>query len=91
MAAKKTKTRSLKDYHRKRVLSRFQWLEQQLEGQRYVMGDVYTVADAYLFVVAAWGKYVDLDLSGFKNLQSLLGRASIRPAVQEALKVEGLA
>lgn len=81
----------VKDYHRKRVLSRFQWLEQQLKGKRFVMGDVFTVADAYLFVVAGWGKYVDVDLSGFKDLQALLGRVSARPAVQETLRMEGLA
>lgn len=82
---------NVKDYYRKRVLGRFQWLEQQLEGKRFVMGDVFTVPDAYLLVVANWGKYVDVDLSGFKNLQSVLGRISDRPAVQETLRSEGLA
>lgn len=81
----------VKDYYRKRALGRFQWLEQQLDGKRFVMGDIFTVSDAYLFVVATWGKYVDVDLSGFKNLQSVLSWISERPAVQETLKAEGLA
>lgn len=81
----------VKDYYRKRVLGRVQWLEQQLEGKHFVMGDVFTVIDAYLFVVANWGKYVAVELSCFKNLQSVLSRISERPAVRETLKAEGLA
>ena len=77
------------DYH-KRVLGRFQWLERQLEGKVYVMGETFTAADAYLFVVAGWGKYVGVDLSSFENLQSVLARVADRPSVQEALNVEGL-
>lgn len=81
----------VKELHRKRALDRFGWMDQQLSGKAYVIGDTYTVADAYLFVVSNWGKYVDVDLSGFSNLQEILGRVAGRPSVQEALKAEGLA
>ncbi|CAD5373400.1 Glutathione S-transferase GstA [Rubrivivax sp. A210] len=76
---------------RARLGERFAWVDSQLEGRQHLMGDGFTVADAYLFTVSGWGKYVGVDISGFKNLGAYLGRVAARPAVQEALKAEGLA
>jgi len=54
------------------------------------MGDDFTVADTYLFTVLGWGQYVGLDLSPWPMLAAYLGRVAARPAVQAALKAEGL-
>jgi len=54
------------------------------------MGDTFCVADAYLFTVANWSKFVNLDISGLMHLGAFMGRVAARPAVQEALKAEGL-
>ena len=54
------------------------------------MGDKYSVADAYLFVVLSWAGFVKLDLSPWPALGSYLQRIAGRPAVQKALKTEGL-
>jgi glutathione S-transferase len=75
---------------RTRLAERFAWVNSQLEGRAYLMGDTFTVADAYLFTVAGWGKYVGVDISGLANLSAYMGRVAARPAVQEALKAEGL-
>ena len=75
---------------RTRLGERFAWVNSQLEGRAYLMGDTFTVADAYLFTVAGWGKYVGVDISGLANLSAYMGRVAARPAVQEALKAEGL-
>jgi glutathione S-transferase len=75
---------------RTRLSERFAWVDTQLEGKTYLMGDTFTVADAYLFTVAGWGKHVGVDISGLKNLSAYMGRVAARPAVQEALKAEGL-
>ncbi len=75
---------------RTRLGERFAWVNGQLEGRAYLMGDTFTVADAYLFTVAGWGKYVGVDISGLANLSAYMGRVAARPAVQEALKAEGL-
>jgi glutathione S-transferase len=48
------------------------------------------VADAYLFTVANWSKFVSLDISALTHLGAFLARVAARPAVQEALKSEGL-
>jgi glutathione S-transferase len=54
------------------------------------MGDTFSVADAYLFVVAGWGKHVGVDISGMTYLGAFMARVGARPAVQAALRAEGL-
>jgi glutathione S-transferase len=54
------------------------------------MGDTFTVADAYLFVVAGWGKHVGVNISAMANLSAFVARVGARPAVQDALRAEGL-
>jgi glutathione S-transferase len=73
-----------------RLMSRFQYVDAQLEGRAYLLGDAYTVADIYLFVVSGWGQYVGVDLSGFPNLSAWRARVASRPAVTAALAAEGL-
>lgn len=69
---------------------KFRWVSSQLEGKQYLTGDTFTAADAYLFVVSNWAVHVDVDLSEFTALQEYRDRIAARPAVKEALKVEGL-
>ena len=75
---------------RERLLGRLTWIDSQLAGKDYLMGSDFSVADAYLFTVANWGQYVGVDISGLANLKAFMGRMMARPAVQEALKAEGL-
>lgn len=75
---------------RQALRGRFEWVEQQLAGKQYLMGDQFTVADAYLFTVSGWGKHVGLDLGDLPHLQAYLARVGSRPAVQAALRAEGL-
>ena len=79
-----------KAVYRARLADRFKWVDSQLEGKAYLMGDAFSVADAYLFVVAGWGKHVGVDISALKSLGAFMARMAARPAVQEALKAEGL-
>ena len=79
-----------KAVYRDRLMARFTWVDQQLQGRDYLLGADFTVADAYLFTVAGWGKYVGVDLSSLATLQAYLGRVAARPAVQAAMRAEGL-
>lgn len=72
------------------LLQKLGWVAEQLGTRRYLTGDAFTAADAYLFVVASWSKYVGLDISGVPTLQAYLGRVAERPAVAGALRAEGL-
>ncbi len=73
-----------------RLNSRLQWVESELAGKTYLVGDTFTVADAYLFVVAGWGKHVGIDIAGLANLSAFMARIGERPAVHAALRAEGL-
>jgi glutathione S-transferase len=75
---------------RAKLADRLKWVDSRLEGRDYLMGGSFSVPDAYLFVVAGWGKHVGVDISGLKHLGAFMARMAARPAVQAALKVEGL-
>jgi len=75
---------------RERLLKRLQWVDGQLTGKQYLMGEQFTVVDGYLFTVANWAGFVRLDISGLKNLSAFQARVAARPAVQAAMKAEGL-
>lgn len=70
--------------------TKFGALDKQLAGKQYLMGDKFTVADAYLFTVLGWTKFVGIDLAKWPNLAAFHARVAARPKVQEALKAEGL-
>ena len=73
-----------------RLTARLGLIEQQLTGRTWLTGEQFTVADAYLFTVAGWAKWVKFDLSPWPQLGAYLARVAARPAVQAALKAEGL-
>ncbi|EHL99011.1 putative glutathione S-transferase [Acetobacteraceae bacterium AT-5844] len=74
-----------------RLNKRLAWLAQQLEGRSYLMGDTFTVADAYLFTVLRWTKAVNVDLSAWPVFQAYSDRVAARPHVAAAMQAEGLA
>jgi glutathione S-transferase len=55
-----------------------------------LLGDAFSVADAYLFTVLRWSSHVGIDLAKYPVLTAYLARVGQRPKVQEALKAEGL-
>ncbi len=69
---------------------RYALVEKQLAGRDYLFGKSFGVADAYLFTVTNWAHHVKLDLSGFPNLVAFQKRMAARPAVQAAMREEGL-
>lgn len=79
-----------KAYHHATLLKKFAWVDQQLAGKTWLTGDTFTAADAYLFVVSGWARYVNMDTQQFANLTAFQQRAAALPAVQAAMKEEGL-
>jgi len=69
---------------------RYGLIEKQLAKGPYLFGDQFTAADAYLFVVTNWSNFLKLDLSEFPNLLAFQARVAARPAVQAAMRAEGL-
>ena len=69
---------------------RFDYLSEKLNGKAYLMGDKFTVADAYLFTVLNWSNLLKVDLGKWPRLKDYLARLAARPAVKEAMKAEGI-
>jgi len=79
-----------KKIFRERLATRFAHLDKQLAGNDYLLGKDFSVADAYAFVVSNWASRVDVDLSPYANVLAWRKRVGARPAVQAAMKAEGL-
>ncbi|MHB1248555.1 MAG: glutathione transferase GstA [Polaromonas sp.] len=73
-----------------RLLSRLKWVDGELAGKQYLMGARFSVADPYLFTMTLWAPHVGVDISGLANLAAFRARVAARPAVQAAMKEEGL-
>jgi glutathione S-transferase len=80
----------LKQYARGNLTKRFGWLATALGSKPYLMGEQFTVADAYLFVVLSWSAHVSFDLGPWPALKGFLERVGARPHTIEALVAEGL-
>ena len=71
------------------LTSRLGTVAEHLSKHAFLLGEHFTVADAYLFVMLGWGAYVDLDISRWPVLADYAAKISARPAVQKAMKEEG--
>ena len=80
----------VKNYARANLTYRYAQVEHMLEGQDYLVGGNFTVADAYLFTVTSWASYIQFDLSAFPRVLAFQKRVAARPAVQQMLSDEGL-
>lgn len=69
---------------------KFDWLSGHLGEKKHLLGDEFTVADAYLFTVLGWSGHVGIDLGKWPVLAAYHARVAARPKVHEALKAEGL-
>jgi glutathione S-transferase len=75
---------------KERLAARFTYLDKTLAARPFLMGDTFTIADAYLFTVVNWTNFHDMSLAAFPNLLAFQDRVASRPKVQEALEAEGL-
>jgi glutathione S-transferase len=74
-----------------RLEQRLGYVAQQLAKQPYLLGEEFSIGDAYLFVVLSWMPHIDVDLGKWPEMAAFQARVGARPAVQAALKAEGLA
>jgi len=70
--------------------TRFELLDNHFNDHDWLLGKTYSVADAYLFTVINWSNFLKLDMSMYTALNRFMAWMTERPAVQAALKAEGL-
>ncbi len=78
----------IKEATKVNLAKRFDYITARLQGNQYLMGNHYTVADTYFYVVMSWTKNLGLDMSKWPQLLALCERVGQRPAVQATLKKE---
>jgi glutathione S-transferase len=71
------------------LAQRLDWIHNRFAGKQYLIGDTFTVADAYMFTVLRWSPRVGIDLSKWSNVEAYLDRVAARPKVKEAMQAEG--
>jgi glutathione S-transferase len=75
---------------RTNIAKRLDYLNTRLGSLKYLMGDAFSVADAYAFTIIGWANHVGIDLKAYPNVAAYMARVGERPKVQATLKAEGL-
>jgi glutathione S-transferase len=81
---------SVKAKYAASLRKKYEWLDAELGGKSYLTGASFTAADAYLYNVTRWARYVKLDLTGLAAVHAFMLRTAERPAVREAAKAESI-
>lgn len=81
---------SCREEAKKTLLRQFDFVDRRLTGKSYVMGERFTVVDAYLFTISTWIEAAELSVDQWKALSAYRKRISERPAVCRAMMDEGL-
>lgn len=79
------------DLQRGKIGDRFGYLQDVLTDRAYLLGETFSIADAYLFVMLQWCDRFGIDLQLYPNLDDYEERIAMRPAVIAAMSAEGLA
>lgn len=67
---------------------RFEYVDAQLAGKSYLLGEHFSVADAYLFVMLRWASKIGPSLESYPSLSAWKDRVAARPGVTRALETE---
>jgi glutathione S-transferase len=64
------------------------YLDNSLAGKEYLLGNRFSVADAYLFTILGWCKWAEVKVGKYSNVTAYMKRILKRPAVQKVLEKE---
>lgn len=85
-----TMPETAKEIFKKILLNKLKFTDEKLGQKAFLVGEQFTVADSYLFVILIWLPHMQIDLTQFKNLNRYFNQLNQRPAIHKALKDEGL-
>ncbi len=79
------------DVARAKIAERLTHVERHLAASGpFLLGETFTVADAYLFTIVGWSDVTKVDLSPFPRLRNFMARIGARPAVREAMRAQAM-
>ena len=73
-----------------RLAVRFAELDRLLLRPPYLLGESFSVADAYAFTIVNWSHFLMISLKPYPALAAYLQRVADRPQVMAAMQAEGL-
>ena len=73
-----------------RLEKRFGWLNDALSGKEFLLGEKFSVADAYCYTILRWHPKANIDLAAYPNVAEYYKRVAARTAVKKALEEQGL-
>jgi glutathione S-transferase len=79
-----------KDIAKANLAKRFTYIDNHLAGRPFLMGERFTIADAYLFTIVNWVNFHGIELAPYRHLKAYMDRVATRPKVREAMMAEGL-
>lgn len=77
-------------YTAKKLREKLEYINHSLSGREYIVGKQFTIADAYLFTILGWTKWLDVRNSDYPHITAYMKRVFERPAVQSVLKKDDL-
>lgn len=80
----KTLPETVQDSFKAKLFNRFDLLEAALLHQPYLMGEEFSVADAYLFTVFGWMTVFHIDLGRWPHIANYMRRINVRRSVAAA-------
>ena len=66
------------------------YLERELTGRRYCLGDRFSLADVYLYMLVGWQFYMPDFTIGGEAVQAHFARVGARPAIARARELDDL-
>jgi glutathione S-transferase len=73
---------------REALAAKFAFVDARLAKHQFLLGDHFTAADSYLFVMTLWAGKLHVDLP--ENVATFKARVMARPRVHQAMREEGL-
>ena len=75
----------------KDILKRqFDWIDSELAGRSYLLGETFSAADLYLFMLTRWGRNLEPKAWDRPNLGAHYARLAERPSVRLMLEQQGI-
>lgn len=74
----------VRSYVTARLATKFEFLNKELQGKKFYVGDSFTVVDSYLYIVLSWTPYLKVDLAPYPNVKSYFEGIAALDFIKEA-------